>query len=237
MGRDEALAACRRGSIIAGVTPATPISVEYNLTPRERTEGRSALIRPEAANRRPLSWKALIGWMLFILLAVLVYFMLRNYEARLGGPHVERPVETAPAPATTPADARAQRLRLIALAACTGSAAVFVAVDWASYLLARREQRARDSGGGRHRTTYTFADDALIETSGAKTTRLYWPAFHSFAETDRLFVVRNSPDQGPVIPKRLFASEAQVSQVRELLVRKLTPPPLPESPAAPPEVR
>ena len=224
-----------RGSIIGGVTPpVTPISVEYNLTPPERKEGRAVLIRPGAATRKRRTVPGLIGWVFFIGLAVLFFMLLRSREGRVAGPRVERPVETARPAARAPDDAREHRLRLIAVTVCISSAAVFVAVIWTSIIVVRREQRRKDSGAGRQRMTYTFTEDAMIETAGAKTTHLYWPAFHSFAETEQLFVIRNSPDEGPVIPKRLFTSEAEVGQVRELLVRKLTPPPLPQNPPTPP---
>jgi hypothetical protein len=218
----------------------TPISVEYNVTPRERTEGRSALIPTAAAIRKRQGWKGLIGWVLFLLLAVLFFLMMMQNEGRLGGGRAPpRPVETEK-PAQE--DPRVHRLRLIAVAVCVASAPVFVAVMWVSFVFVRREQRRRDAGLGRYRTRYAFTEDALVETAGSKTTFLYWPAFRSFAETQALFVIRNTPDQGPVIPKRLFASEAEVGAVRELLVRKLTPPPVPQDAPPPlpppsPEVR
>ena len=211
-----------------------PISIQYDITPKERTEGRSILVRPNEAHRKRF-WRGLFGWVLFLLLAVLFFLMMnRNRDGPTTGPRVQRPVET---PAPAPIGSREHRLRLIAVAVWTGSAVVFAGVLSCSVVLVRRETRKRDSGAGPRRTTYTFTEDALVEASGAKTTQIYWPAFHSFAETQSLFVIRNDPEQGPVIPKRLFASEAEVGEVRELLVRKLTPPPVPDPPApSPPEV-
>jgi hypothetical protein len=196
-----------------------PISIEYRITPQERKEGQGVLVRPGAGKRKRQTWGALAGWVFFVLLAVLFFLMLRNRTAPVTAPRVEPPATTSPD------DGRRQSLRTIAVSTCVGSAAVFVGVTWGAFFFARREQRKKDAGVGRYRVVYTFGEDGLTETAGVKSTHQYWAGFHSFAETERLLVIRERPEEGPVIPKRLFGSEAEVGQVRELLVRKLTPPP------------
>jgi hypothetical protein len=142
-------------------------------------------------------------------------------------PPVEPPVRTAPD------QSRREVLFRIAVSTFVGSAGVLVLAVWWAVTVARRERREKDAGVGRHATAYTFGEDGLTETAGVKSTHWYWPGFHSFAETERLLVIRDRPEEGRVIPKRLFASEAEIGQVRELLARKLAPPPPPQPPPLP----
>ena len=191
----------------------------YFVTDRDRAEGRTVLIAKGAAapaapapRHRAQFARGLFGWVLFLALAVMLYMLLSRDNARLG----RRLVPSG-------------HLWVGMIAFAAGVGAVF-----ASFLMLRRLRWAEARRQGPAHVT--FSEDGLTETRGAVRRLAYWSAFHSFAETPHLFVLRERPDFGRVFPKRQFADDAAIEATRQLLAAKLARPPEALPPEAlPPE--
>jgi hypothetical protein len=194
-----------------------PISVEVRLTPADRAEARRVLIRPGAqpAGRRGRLFRGILAWGLFIALAVFFYVFLQR-RAPLAPQRSAAGFEERPPPAT--------RYETFALYTFLVAALTFVAALLWAIRLGRRWQRATDEGLIAPVHVFTLGEDGLTDVTPGKRIHWYWRSFQTFAETDHLFVLRELPYEGKIIPKRLFAGDEEVGRVRELLARKLAEP-------------
>ena len=143
--------------------------------------------------------RGIIGWMLLLALAIVLLLLLRNRQD---------------AGDATEATDHVPNLHIYIGAGLLALAIGAIAVGlWlirkATWLM---QPVAR----------YQFSEESLrIETPCHTRTRP-WQALHSFADTPRVLVVRRSPMLADVIPKRSFASVAELAAAQELLVRKLS---------------
>lgn len=179
------------------------IRVAYKPTPEEVRTGFTLLLSrsPHATPRA--AWRGAIGWLVFGGLAVVLFMLQQRTPAPM------------PAGATPVAGDEAGSIgwALPAGMAMLGVGLALFAVAWR--LVVR----------GAAQPMYSERDDvvATIDESGIvierpnKRTEYRWSRFSTFIETETLFMLRAGPSNGLVLPKRMFASEESVAEVRALL--------------------
>jgi hypothetical protein len=183
------------------MTDDHPITIDYQVTPREHHDATAVLSMRRWTAGRPLrlrAWRGLVGWALFIGCAVMLYVLKRREGTDLF------------------AAARDASVRRPLIAVAIAGAALAVLGLW---LLMRRLVH-RDLASFRSRITF---DDTGIteEIPGGERGHRDWSAFSAWVETDHLLVVRllGLPGQqasGMYFPKRLFNSTATLDGVRQL---------------------
>jgi hypothetical protein len=187
----------------------------YQVSDGDRSEAKTVLIPkgaaapPDLAQRRAKARRGLVNWVLFTGLFVALYQLLSK-----DNPQVWR--RLVPSART--------------LAGCAVYAAGLLSAV-ASGMLFRRFTLAEAARKAPQKVAFTAA--GLEVTRGAVRRLTYWSAFHSFAESENLFVLRERPDSGTIIPKRQFADAAAVEATRVLLANKLAAPAQPVTPAEP----
>lgn len=178
----------------------TTMTIQYDLSPEEDAESKRAfipagsLVPPApAAPRRP--GRAVVVWAPFFVVAASAFWLL---SSKTGGSTGARWSVS-----------RDAWIGIIGLAAAVALVVSSIAFSGRGAARANRE-RAR-----RWRYTFDVADGVRRDEPGAWQ-RWPWPRFHSFAETDNLYVLRLSPHEGLVIPKRLFPDPATAGAFREM---------------------
>ena len=185
------------------------IEIPYRVRREDIEEAKKVLITPTATARPPKAptGRGVFGWVLFIGLAIALFLILQKRPAK------DSAVSAA---VNTPADhAMAQAI----MAFFSGIAALIVGLFMSRWLQRRDEQHKLD-----RIETWVLGAEGVEQIAGPKRLFWYWRRFNSFAETDTLFVLRESPQIGRVLPKRLLANEAMAASVRALLVEKLVKP-------------
>jgi YcxB-like protein len=193
---------------------ATVIEIRYDVTSSELAEGRATLLTEGAGPPRKMQAKrklqGLLGWIVFIGLAVVFFVVFQNKERR---PAPTRRTELPPVRME-----HAGLVRAAQIGFAIGAILVAASITWLVVAVRASQRRARISTLG-----YRFTEDGVAELLGFKEVTRLWTGYHSFAETDTVFVIRKTPQEGTIIPKRLFGDEATVTQIRDLLARKLAP--------------
>jgi hypothetical protein len=192
------------------------IEIKYEATPKDLREAQQVLLPPGAKSppKKQAMGSGILGWILFIGLAVMLFMMLQN-RPRGEGSSVA-PSTQVPAAVDEVQIAK----RWIGHSIFMTGAVLFAAgIGWFLIFQGRWQRWAL----GRV-DRYVFAEEGLKELSRFKTVEWTWEAFGSFAETEKLFVLRETPERGRVIPKRLFANDAVLTEFRALLVRKIVEP-------------
>jgi hypothetical protein len=72
--------------------------------------------------------------------------------------------------------------------------------------------------------SYEFTDDGVTLHTAGQWQHWTWESLHSFAETDTLFVLRAAPQEGFVLPKRLFVRHEELDGFRRLTTARLSKP-------------
>jgi hypothetical protein len=140
--------------------------------------------------------RALIGWIVFIALAVLLIFVLRSE------PLPARATRTV-APPPPPADLWSSYFPWF-IAAC-------VLIVWAFMY-----RRLLTKNPALHKVqTLEILPDALTLASGPTSSRWEWPAFDQFAETPASFFVHvNGSNNWVLLPKRAIVPPNSESEIR-----------------------
>jgi hypothetical protein len=192
---------------VRGEDNPTVIEIPYNVRVEEMREAKQLVAAPRAARKpaRTPTFRGMFGWVLFGALAMLFYLVLRKHPAQNGAP--------------AKADRPSNHIDPAALIFWVGIASVFVGFAIIRFAQRRVEQRKLD-----RIQNWVLDDDGLEQISGPKRMRWPWGRFNSFAETDSLFILRESIEVCRVLPKRLLLNEDTAASVRALLIRKLAPP-------------
>jgi len=69
--------------------------------------------------------------------------------------------------------------------------------------------------------TITITDDGLISGSPMGHAETMWNMYEKFRETKSLFLLYQSADLIGILPKRVFATPADIQQFRSLLAAKI----------------
>lgn len=151
----------------------------------------------------------LLGWVLFIICAMTFFWMLRHRTSRQVAPRALL--------ADLPLDA------VVAVAVFTLGAICSV-VSFVLVAVARRAEARRWQGQLR----YSFGAHGITQQRPGRADAFSWERFCGVDETHELLIVRDAPKHGIVLPKRLFASDAETKTARRMLhenvVRRETPP-------------
>jgi hypothetical protein len=175
----------------------------HEVTAADRAEAQTVLVpRGASTPGRPARnfRRGLLGWVLFIALAVMLMMLLGGEKPR---------------------GVRGVIPRAGILAGCAAYVVGLIAI-FASVRMLRRLKEQEEAL--LPSAAYRFAEVGLVMTRGARSRTTYWKMFHSFAETENLFVVRERPDLGAIFPKRQFPDAAAVDATRHLLAEKLAIP-------------
>jgi YcxB-like protein len=166
------------------------------LEPGQRASGRSG-----PGPREPSAKRGFVGWILFIGLAVMLFFLVnRNAKSTVSVPDVPTPWPVTVAEA------------VLALGV------LLFLIGWQK----ARGYVVRDKRKWDGQKTYTITLQGLAQHHPGREEFYNWGYFIDFDESKWIFVLRTQRSRGMVIPKRLFADEAQRAQFRELLVQKFT---------------
>jgi hypothetical protein len=187
------------------------ITAQIKLKPPEWHEAR-ILMRASKPTLKPYdrskARKGFFGWLVFIVL-VIVFFVLIGHGRE-------------PAGATPPLARHSSQLEMIsALAMLGGFVLVLIAIALIFYGI-----RLPTAADARHAIHYTFDTTGVRSQQPGKLIERRWSAFRSFAETEKLFVLRTSTEY-LTIPKRALAGPAEEAALRALFVDHVTPSPAP----------
>jgi hypothetical protein len=186
---------------------------------REGLDGINANLRKRAEVSAGSLGKGLLGWVLFIALAVMLFLLLN------------KPKSPAPAAAAPPPPGAGQGTNLWQI--------VMPLVPWLLifgfiWFFVFRQLRGRYYGGYQrtweqtpwvHRPqSVTIDESGLTFTEPTAERRLSWDHFLRFTETKNLFLLFNAEYSADLIPKRIFATAAQTDEFRALLARHVSPP-------------
>jgi hypothetical protein len=179
-----------------------PVTIErLELTAADRAEARTVLVRKGASPPAARNFKrGVLGLVLFVGLAVMLIMLLGKENPR---------------------GVRGVFPRAGILAGCAAYAAGVLAIVVGARLVRRLTEAAE---ARLPPEAYRFTEVGLVMTRGARSRTTYWKMFHSLAETENLFVVRERPDLGHIFPKRQFPDAAAVDATRQLLAEKLAVP-------------
>jgi hypothetical protein len=183
------------------------ITFVYECTTAERREGLrilagssspTALGRSRSGTINSRKSRGLVGWILFLGLAILLFFLVSNNKPAIASP--------APPPPPTP-----NRLSLgdigfiLGMVLCVVGYLRLRAMDW----------RKANRWNGQKR--YWFSPQGVAEQRPGREEFRAWGAFIGFEESKKVFVLRTQPTRGMIFPKRLFAGEEERDQFRDLL--------------------
>jgi hypothetical protein len=146
---------------------------------------------------------------LFIVLATMLFMLLNTQKP-------PRQSKTAASPPPPPSMSSEE---LIGYAGLAVAGVMMIGGLVLTIQLSRRLARVRA-----RRSSFRFDDDGLTQVKPGIEQTWPWSHFHSFAETDNLFVIRYSRAEGWTIPKRLFATATELLAFREMLVARLVRP-------------
>jgi hypothetical protein len=180
------------------------IEIPYRVSFKEIQESKNVLIALGATTpMRPASiGRGIFGWVLFIGLAIMLFFLKKDHPAK--------PLITAKDIAPN-----SHSFWPIVLFLC-GIAGVFI-----GFAMLRRVQRYTELRTFNAITLWILKPDGMEQISGPKRTIWHWQRFSSFAETDSLFVLRETPQAGQVLPKRLIPDPQTLERVRAMLVEHI----------------
>jgi hypothetical protein len=187
-----------------------PISVLYDCTRAERGQASELLAgRPtQKLPRRPTP--NVLGWLLFIGLAVMLFMVLAKKPASARAKAYAEP--------KAPPVVVASYLLTAGLACCL-----------AGYLLVTSAGRRRDQRWY-GQLTYSFDAVGLTQKRPGRVTVLHWERFIGLAEGPDVFVLKTEARKGVTVPKRLFAGAGELQRVRALLQEGIVvPPPVPRT--------
>jgi hypothetical protein len=183
------------------MTDDEPLTIDYQVTPREHHEATMVLGMRRWPAGRPLrvaAWRGWVGWALFTGCAVMLYVLKRSEGTDLL------------------AAARDASIRRPLIAAAIAGAALGMLGLWLLFrTLAHRGFRA-------FRSRITFGAAGITEeTPAGERGHRDWSEFAAWAETDRLLVLRlrGLPGQhatGMYFPKRLFGPAGTLDRARQL---------------------
>jgi preprotein translocase subunit YajC len=155
--------------------------------------------------------KGLIGWVLFVALAVML-FMFMNKPPRAGG--------SATPASSPPADPMSILIPCIPWLLFFGFIWFFIFRQ-----VRRRYRQVYEQTPALHRPqTITISENGLTFADATAERRLTWDHYVSFTETQNLFLLFTNGYTGDFVPKRIFATPAEVDAFRGLLKRRVNPP-------------
>ncbi len=187
------------------------MTCEYDMTRADAAAAQKAVAKPDATGQPPQASskkfsRGLIGWMLFVGLAVMLFTMLNNAADPT----------TAPAPARAEAKSRnATLLRAGTAFSALGVLLVLGLIALALYL--RRSRRGLANG----RVAVRLDESEVVMTTAYRQDTLRWDAMLDVVETDRMFVLPNVGPHPLVLPKRGFASSGEVDAARAILAERV----------------
>jgi hypothetical protein len=181
------------------------LSIQFQYTFEEFAEG-TAAISANAA-RKARAGQGILGWVLFVGLAIVIFFMLQSGK---NSPLVQ--------PSTNSNDSRKYYPLIIF--------AFLITIGALSYF--GRKKRARKAFEQRMEfqrlETVQFSDDAIVRDDHVSQSRIAWDGFVKFDETTHLFLLYLSDASALMIPKRAFPSPAVVDEFRTFAKARISPP-------------
>ena len=180
----------------------SPIFVRYDCTKRERRQG-VQLLTPRAKNtRQPDVGRGLLGWLLFVAVAAILFVWLKN---------------SSPAgPAKPRASGSLDLPTLIGFGASAVGAVLWVG-SFVVLIASQRAQARRWKG----LQTFSFDEQGFTFGRPGRTDTYRWSKFRGFEEGPDVFVIRSSATTGDILPKRLFTDQ-ELERFRGILQRNLT---------------
>jgi hypothetical protein len=191
------------------VGDVNPITIEYQVTPKEWREASAALDIQRWPVGRPLLVRAparrFLAVALFLGFAAMLYVLKRQEATNLL------------------AATRDVVSRHPLASGATAGAALLLFLAWLrmTHLIARRIST--------YRSRITFDEAGMAEEAAGASGRRDWSSFSAWVETENLLILRiRGPVRGrPVglyFPKRLFQSEAAVAAFKQLLADRVRGP-------------
>jgi hypothetical protein len=192
---------------------SNPISIAYDVTPTERREANYLLSAPRDAQGKPrgsppTAGRSVIGWIIFLAVAAGLFALLRQQ------PHGTDP---APRPRSYPS-----MPVMIAMGVFGAGAACWIAAGVLMHVIRRRRERRP-----LHDVTMSFDEEGLTERTTGRTNVSFWARFTGLDEGRTVFVLRRTAREGIIIPKRLFADDAERERFRLLMQRHIARPAIP----------
>jgi magnesium-transporting ATPase (P-type) len=191
------------------------IRLEFQYTWDELREAQKAhankRTRGGAGGRRS---GGLLGWLMFILLAILLFIIQFNKRGR----SAVQPSNPAPAPQSWADWYEYYKVVLWA--------GLFVAAFVFFFVRALRDARKRfEREPAAHRLqTVEITEGGLSQSTHASSTQYKWEAFIRQLETPNLFVLYVTEVTFLLLPKRAFAGQDEINAFRELVAGVVNPP-------------
>jgi hypothetical protein len=191
----------------------TNLTIDYDATPAEIEAGTDVLVPAgglpvhATSQPKPKSGSPLFAWLLFIGLTVM-FFLLMSGNADRG---------SRGSGSAGGGRSRTQEPRSVA-GVCLIAAGATVVLGFALMAVGVRIPPRTP------KQSFAFTDDGVTQYTDGHWQYWPWPALHSFAETETLFVLRHLPQEGFVFPKRLFATPEDADAFRALATARLSKP-------------
>jgi hypothetical protein len=212
-------------------TPSEVITFAYDCTPSELQEARAFLGQPAEGERtkhfrlkyrrrKPSFGRGVFGWLLFVAAAILLMIYLKQAG-------LSQPGRVPAHPATVTPSGSNSWVMLSGITVAIGAAAVGVAAGLV--MASQRAQRRRWKG----KVQMSIQMEGLVERRPGMVTTHFWEVFRGVEVTDRLLLLRSEATRATVIPKRLFASDAECTRAVGLLRHHTTKAAIPYSEAFP----
>jgi len=180
------------------------LTIQFQYTFEEYTEGVRAI--SAHAIKSAKGGRSILGWILFVGLAVMLFFMLQNGR------------KDAPAPPpSTPGDKRRYYPLLIL------GFLIFIGL-LAFFGRKKQERKAFEQRAELHRLrTVHFSEDGVTHDDRVSQSRTSWQGFIKFGETTNVFLLYHSDVAAIIIPKRAFLTPAAADEFRILAQSQISP--------------
>jgi hypothetical protein len=188
------------------------ITFAYDCTAAEKQEasrilaqqpGQEALGKRRSASGGSAGRGNFLGWILFIGLAVMLFFLV----SRNRGSQVPAPAPHPP----TPTPVAVGEVLLVA-------GILLFLVGWWRLRAARLMDERKWDG----QMTFTITARGLTQRRPGREEFHGWGRFSQWDESKNIFLLRTQRSLGIVIPKRLFVDDEQCAQFRDLLQQNIT---------------
>ena len=186
------------------------LTVTFQYTFEEFQEAAHAIRHPQA-NRRKVA-EGIFAWVLFLGLAVMLYFLLRDSSPSPGQP--SRPAAAEP---------------LIGMLPVVGPAAIGLCYVWLGVIGKRREpdaglRRTWNSQPAFHRPkTLRISEDGTSVSDAVCSSSNAWAGYVHFQETPNLFLLYSTQSTAEFIPKRIFPTPADLEAFRSTAQSRIRP--------------
>jgi hypothetical protein len=184
--------------------------LEFQYAYEDLKEARQAHADRTKKRSKPTRRFSLLGWVLFLGLAVMLFFVLK------GNVHSK---QRAPRPPMSAWELYEQFKVLVWLG---GFGVLWAAVYvWAKWALRRQFER-EPTWHAAQRLDVT--PEGVTHASATARTQYSWDAFRAFGESANLFLMYTGEAFFVVVPKRAFRDQADADAFREFCKRLISPP-------------